>query len=146
MKTTAPKITPLKKGSEFYVVQSFNDHDTSSYRHVRVHSCGQKQMALIDTTTGECIGRSYWPAHAGLDVQVLPRVVWAVTYYFGDDPEAFALAHAAQYAIDRIARLEGMIERQPTADPRYLNSLRESIAKFQAAEPKTVNRTGSGRY
>lgn len=79
----------FKKGDEATLIASWDRKGTVCTRQVIVHSCGKKQMVLIDAESGKEIGRHFKPHRAGPgEFGVRPRIT-------GDELREEALACAA---------------------------------------------------
>ena len=138
MSNATEKKTTVKKGDEFWYMAAAGRDGQYYYRRVRVRSCGQKRMHLIDADTNEDLGSNFVPALAGVELHARDDYLWAPAYYFGDDVVRAATLRSAWYQAREVAQIERQIaSADPTSPytPGYVSSMRHKIAKIEAAGP-----------
>lgn len=127
----------FKKGQQVTFIQSWDNKGTVTYRQAVVHSCGTKQMILIDELTSEEMGRHFRPELG--DVSKVTAFNWNATFPRMSEEEAIALcldAGAKVVAAERES-IAACRVRNVNAPATYHRALDRDEAALH--EPRAVN-------
>ena len=131
------------KNQEVTYISAWSRKGAVIYRHAIVHSCGNKQMCLIDAESGEMMGRHFSPELGRIeDIDNVIGNSASGTFPRMTDEEAHAAAlqASANVIAGEIARYEWLIERNADADHHYLNGLRKDLDEMRANQPAAMAR------
>ena len=119
------------KGQAVTLFGSWDNFGTVRVVNLTVHSCGKKQMVLVDERGAKFEGRHFMPRVQqqdwALGCQVHPRMT-------ADDAHAHALAMGAAIVEHERARYERLIAIHHDAGRGYLDAMRADIARLH--EPR----------
>lgn len=123
----------FNKGSPVHIIGSYNFQAQIFVRRAVVHSCGEKQMVLVDQATGKAIGCHFQPRQQQTEYR---RVLANLT-----DVQAECVAEAMcdEVRLAEIERCERAISayqrRCPSHDDSYVLAMKREIEAIRADQP-----------
>lgn len=137
--TTKTKAA-FTKGQEVTILRSWDNKGTAYFINAIVHSCGKKQMVLIDAKTGEEMGRHFMPVLAN-EENLGKACRYEATFPRLSEEEAtrIGLKMGALVISEEIAHAEACI-RHYAGDEGYEAAVRKGLATLH--EPRVIDRTG----
>jgi len=116
------------------LIENWDGKGTISFRQVRVHSCGAKQMCLHDRDTNEMLGHHFAPIAASETCGTFKLLT-------DEAAAAKAIEVAARNIESTIARYESILESGYGSDSfGYQDGIREDRDELKACTPSTFNR------